>query len=55
MRNLQAKLFNKKASILKNKPDEIIKNLKILPGQYIADIGSSEVYYTFRFAKLVSE
>lgn len=53
MKKLNAKMFNKKASNPKNKPDEIINNLKILPGQRIADIGSGGGYFSFRFAKLV--
>ena len=53
MKKLNAKMFNKKASNSKNKPDEIIKNLKILPGQHIADIGSGGGYFSFRFAELV--
>lgn len=48
-------MFNKKASNPKNKPDEIIKNLKILPGQHIADIGSGGGYFSFRFATLVGK
>lgn len=48
-------MFNKKASNPKNKPDEIIKNLKILPGQHIADIGSGGGYFSFRFSKLVGK
>jgi len=53
MKKLIAKMFNKKASNPKNKPDEIIKNLKIFSGQHIADIGSGGGYFSFRFAKLV--
>jgi ubiquinone/menaquinone biosynthesis C-methylase UbiE len=53
MKKLDAIMFNKKASNPKNKPDEIIKNLKILPGQHIADIGSGGGYFSFRFAELV--
>jgi len=55
MKKLDAKMFNKKASNPKNKPDEIIKNLKILPGQHIADIGSGGGYFSFRFAELVGK
>ena len=55
MKKLDAKRFNKKASNPKNKPDEIIKNLKILPGQNIADIGSGGGYFSFRFAELVGK
>ena len=55
MGNSKAKMFNKKASNPKNKPDEIIKNLKIHPGQNIADIGSGGGYFSFRFAELVGK
>jgi len=55
MKKLNAKMFNKKASNPKNKPDEIINKLKILTGQHIADIGSGGGYFSFRFAKLVGK
>jgi arsenite methyltransferase len=54
MKKLNAKMFNKKASNPKNKPDEIINNLKILPGQHIADKGSGGGYFSFRFLVLSS-
>ena len=55
MKKIDAKMFNTKASNPKNKSDEIIKNLKILPGQNIADIGSGGGYFSFRFAELVGK
>ena len=53
MKSSNVNHFNKKASNPKNKPDEIIKTLKILPGNYIADIGSGGGYFSYRFAELV--
>ena len=55
MKKIKANMFNKKASNPKNKPNEIIKNLKILPGQKIADIGSGGGFFSFKFADLVGE
>ncbi|MCD6574605.1 class I SAM-dependent methyltransferase [Candidatus Aerophobetes bacterium] len=53
MKNLQAKMFNKKASDPKNKPDQIIEAIALKPGQIIADIGAGGGYFSLRFAKIV--
>ncbi|HEC86262.1 MAG TPA: methyltransferase domain-containing protein, partial [Thermoplasmatales archaeon] len=55
MANFQAKMFNKKASDPKNKPDQIIEAIGLRPGQSIADIGSGGGYFSLRFAKIVGE
>ena len=55
MKIIKAKMFNIKASNKKNKPNEIIKNLKIIQGQKIADIGSGGGFFSFKFAELVGE
>jgi len=55
MRNLQAKMFNKKASDLKNKPDQIIEALELQQGQYVADIGAGGGYFSLRFAEVVGK
>jgi len=55
MRNLKAKMFNKKASDPRNKPDQIIEAIGLKPGQVVADIGSGGGYFTLRFAKIVGE
>lgn len=55
MKNLKAKMFNKKASNPKNKPDQIIKNIELKPGQTIADIGAGGGYFTLKFAETVGE
>lgn len=39
MSDLKARMFNKKASRAKSKPDEIIKSLLLEPGQNVADVG----------------
>ncbi|RLF27473.1 MAG: methyltransferase type 11 [Thermoplasmata archaeon] len=53
MKNLKAKMFNKKASNPKNKPDQIIKNIGLKPRQTIADIGAGGGYFTLKFAEAV--
>ncbi|MCD6500482.1 methyltransferase domain-containing protein [bacterium] len=55
MANFQAKMFNKKASDPKNKPDQIIEAIALRPGQSIADIGSGGGYFSLRFAKIVGK
>ena len=53
--SFQAKMFNKKASASKNKPDQIIKAIGLKLGQSIADIGAGGGYFTLRFAEIVGE
>ena len=53
MKNLQAKMFNKKAGDPKNKPNQIIQAIALQTGQNIADIGSGGGYFSLRFAELV--
>jgi len=55
MKNFQAKMFNKKASNPKNKPDQIIEAITLKPGQNIADIGAGGGYFSLRFAKIVGQ
>jgi len=55
MKNFQAKMFNKKASNPKNKPDQIIEAITLKPGQSIADIGAGGGYFSLRFAKIVGQ
>ncbi|RJX16326.1 methyltransferase domain-containing protein [Candidatus Bathyarchaeota archaeon] len=55
MANFQARMFNKKASNPKNKPDQIIEAIALKPGQNVADIGSGGGYFSLRFAKIVGE
>jgi len=49
----KAKMFNKKASDPKSKPDEILETLALRPGQTIADIGAGGGYFSLRFANAV--
>jgi len=53
MRNLKAKMFNKKASDPKNKPDQILEALELRQGQNVADIGAGGGYFCLRFAEAV--
>lgn len=51
----KAKMFNKKASDPKNKPDQILEILALQPGQTIADIGAGGGYFSLRFADAVGK
>jgi len=53
MRNFQAKMFNKKASNPKNKPDQILRAIALIPEQSIADIGAGGGYFSLRFAEII--
>jgi len=55
MKNSKAKMFNKKASDPKSKPDRILETLALQPGQNIADIGAGGGYFSLRFADVVGE
>ncbi len=55
MVNFRAKIFNKKASHPKNKPEQIIKAIGLKHGQSIADIGAGGGYFSLRFAEVVGE
>jgi len=55
MKNLKAKMFNKKASDSRNKPNQIIETIGLKSGQVITDIGSGGGYFTLRFAEIVGE
>ena len=48
-------LFNNPRRESWEKTSELIKLLKLKPGQKIADVGSGPGYFTFQFAKLVGE
>jgi len=55
MKNLKAKMFNKKAGDPRNKPNLIIEIMGLKSGQVIADIGSGGGYFTLKFAQIVGE
>jgi ubiquinone/menaquinone biosynthesis C-methylase UbiE len=51
----KAKMFNKKASDPRNKPDLILDRLELQKGNIIADIGSGGGYFALRFAETVGK
>jgi len=55
MRNLKGRMFNKKASDPRNKPNQIIETIGLKSSQVIVDIGSGGGYFTLRFAEIVGE
>lgn len=55
MKNLQAKMFNRKASNPKSKPNEIIEALALRQGQNVADIGAGGGYFSLRLANAVGD
>ncbi|MEM2896059.1 MAG: class I SAM-dependent methyltransferase [Candidatus Bathyarchaeia archaeon] len=53
MKNLKARMFNRKASDPRNKPDQIFEVLELRHGRSIADIGAGGGYFCLRFAEFV--
>jgi ubiquinone/menaquinone biosynthesis C-methylase UbiE len=53
--SFEANMFNRKASDLRNKPDQILEALALQRGQFVADIGSGGGYFSLRFAKAVGK
>jgi arsenite methyltransferase len=51
----RARMFNRKASDPKNRPDQILEVLKLQSGQRIADIGAGGGYFSLRFARAVGK
>jgi arsenite methyltransferase len=52
-KNFRAKMFNRRASNPKSRPDEILMTLAVRSGQSIADIGAGGGYFSLRFAEAV--
>jgi arsenite methyltransferase len=55
MERIQARMFNRKASSPKNRPDRILEVLKLRLEQRIADIGVGGGYLSLIFARAVGE
>jgi len=53
IRHFRERMFNRKASDPKNRPDQILETLALRPGQNIADIGAGGGYFSLRFAEAV--
>jgi arsenite methyltransferase len=53
MKYLKAKMFNRKAADLRNKPDQILEILQLKEGQNVVDIGAGGGYFSLRFATAV--
>jgi ubiquinone/menaquinone biosynthesis C-methylase UbiE len=51
----QAKMFNRKASDPRNKPDQILETLELQLGQTVADIGAGGGYFSLQFAETVGK
>jgi arsenite methyltransferase len=51
----KAKMFNRKAGRKQSKASEILKNLRLRPGQTVADIGSGGGFFAFLFSYEVGE
>jgi arsenite methyltransferase len=51
----KARMFNKKASDPRNKPDLILDHLELQTGNVVADIGSGGGYFSLRFAEAVGK
>ncbi|MEW6592874.1 MAG: methyltransferase domain-containing protein [Candidatus Hadarchaeota archaeon] len=49
------RLFNRKASDPKSKPDEILEALSLRPGWNVADVGAGGGYFSIRFANAVGK
>ncbi|WP_249897387.1 methyltransferase domain-containing protein [Paenibacillus sp. PK3_47] len=47
------KVLNLQAASAKNKPDRVIRELALQPGESVADIGAGGGYYALRFAREV--
>lgn len=50
-----AKMFNRRASDPRYKPDRIVEALALQRGQFVADIGSGGGYFSLRFAEAVGK
>jgi arsenite methyltransferase len=53
VKNFRAKMFNRRASNPKSRPDEILETLALQRGHSIADIGAGGGYFSLRFAEVV--
>lgn len=53
--SFKAKMFNRRASDPKYKPNRIIEALSLRKGQFVADIGSGGGYFSLRFADAVGK
>jgi len=52
---MKAKMFNRKASSIRNKPNKVLESLDISQGQVVADIGVGGGYFSNRIAEIVEQ
>jgi len=55
MKVFKMEMLNRKAQDPQNKPEQIIKAIRLKPKQIIADIGAGGGYFSLRFAEIVGE
>jgi arsenite methyltransferase len=53
--NTKTRMFNKKASDPKSKPDQVLNHLGLHLGDVVADIGAGGGYFSLRFAEVVAK
>ena len=53
--NGKARMFNRKASDPKNKPDWVLDHLALQSGNIVADIGAGGGYFSLRFAEALGK
>ena len=53
--SFEAKMFNRRTSDPRYKPDRIVEALALQKGQFVVDIGSGGGYFSLRFAEAVGK
>ena len=53
--NAKARMFNKKASDPKSKPDQVLNHLGLQSGNIVADVGAGGGFFSLKFAEVVGK